>query len=135
MRDAAGNAGGGKAKVLVVEDDAEMRGLLCDVLAGYGFEVRGVANDAQALMSLRQGVVDAVLLDKNLPDLSGLEILPGIRCMFPVVPVILVSAFGDATTEVRARERGATAFLSKPFRMADLVRVIERHMPPLETPA
>lgn len=70
------------------------------------------------------------MLDKNLPGLSGLEILPGIRCLCPRAPVILVTAFGDAATEVRARERGATAFLPKPFRMAELLKLIDRHLMP-----
>lgn len=117
-------------RVLVVEDDGEMRGLLCEVLRAHGYESQGAPDDAQALLRLRALRFDAAVLDKNLLGLSGLEILPGIRCLYPDVPVILVTAFGDAATEGRARERGATAFLPKPFRMADLLKLIDRHLMP-----
>ena len=121
--------GAPRRRVLVVEDD-EMRGLLAEVLEAHGCDAHQAAHDAQALMKLRETAVDAVVLDKNLPGLNGLAILPGIRCLFPDAPVILISAFGDAITEVRARERGATAFLPKPFRLAGLIRLLHRHMAP-----
>lgn len=100
----------------------------------HGYEPHEAADDAQALLKLRESGTDAIVLDKGLPGLSGLEILPGIRCLDPDVPVMLVSPFGDAATEVRARELGATAFLPKPFRMAELLRLIHCHLLPQGVP-
>jgi DNA-binding response OmpR family regulator len=119
-----------RRRVLVVEDDEELRGLVSEVLESHGFDAYQAADDAQALLKLRERAVDAVVLDKNLPGLSGLAILPGIRCLLPDAPGILISAFGDAATEARARERGATAFLSKPFRLVELIRLLHRHTAP-----
>ncbi len=115
-----------RLRVLVVEDDREMQTFLCDVLRGHGYEPHAAANDAEAFLALREAPMDAILLDKNLPELSGLEILPGIRRLFPDIPVILVSAFGDVTTAAQARERGATAYLPKPFRMAEVLQILAR---------
>ncbi len=104
-----------------------MRELLCEVLGARGYGTLAAANDAQALiMMLRETPIDAVLLDKNLPGLSGLDILPGIRRMYHDMPVILISAFGDADTAGQARQQGATAYLPKPFRMADVLRILAR---------
>lgn len=119
-----GNSGSAGRRVLVVEDDDEMRTLLCEVLRAHGFEPHAAADDSQAFLRLREVPVDVVVLDKTLPGPSGLEILPKIRRLYPDVRVILVTAFGDEGTAGRARERGATEFLPKPFRMADLLRLL-----------
>lgn len=124
-------AGGddGRARVLVVDDDREMRALLVDVLSEKGYKVEEAENGAEALIRLRARSFAAIVLDKNMPGLSGLDLLPGLRTICPETPVILITAFGDVGTYVDAIERGAFEYIFKPFRMEELLRVLQRALP------
>ncbi len=116
-------------RLLVVDDDVEMRALLADVLADHGYPVVEAANGAEALIRLRTESFAAIIMDKNMPGLSGLDLLPGLRTICPQTPVILITAFGDVATYLDAMERGAFAYLFKPFRMEELVQALERALP------
>ena len=116
----------GRVRVLVVDDDAEMRALLADVLSDEGYAVEGVANGAEALIRLRTESFAVIVLDKNMPGLSGLDLLPGLRTICPATPVIMITAFGDVATYVDAVEKGAFDYVFKPFRMEELLRVLRR---------
>jgi DNA-binding NtrC family response regulator len=116
----------GRIRILVVEDDAEMRGLLADVLSDEGYAVEGALNGAEALILLRTESFAAIVLDKNMPGLSGLDLLPGMRTICPETPVILITAFGDVSAYMDAMEKGAFEFIYKPFRMEDLLRTLRR---------
>ena len=118
-----------RARVLVVDDDPDMRALLADVLGDEGYAVEGVANGAEALIRLRAESFAAIILDKNMPGLSGLDLLPGLRTMCPGTPVILITAFGDVSTYMDAMEKGAFEYIFKPFRMEELLRALQRALP------
>lgn len=121
-----GKEAGGRARVLIVDDDREMRALLADVLGEAGYDVTEAADGARALIRLRSESFAAIILDKNMPGLSGLDLLPGLRTICPETPVILITAFGDVGTYVDAMEKGATAYIFKPFRMQELLEVLQR---------
>lgn len=112
--------------ILLVEDDQELRCLLKEELDAAGFEVDGVPSAAEALIRMHGKSYGAVVLDKNMPGLNGLDVLPGLRTMRPETPVIMISAFGDATTQGDARRRGAAAFLVKPFRLEALTTLLRQ---------
>jgi DNA-binding response OmpR family regulator len=114
------------ACLLVVEDDAEMRDLLAEVLTREGYEVAQAANGAEALIRLRGESFAAIVLDKNMPGLSGLDLLPGLRTICPETPVILITAFGDVATYMDAVEKGASAYLFKPFQMRELLQALSQ---------
>lgn len=118
-----------RAPVLVVDDDGEMRALLVDVLGQEGYRVGEAANGAEALIRLRTQSFAAIVLDKNMPGLSGLDLLPGLRTICPETPVILITAFGDVATYMEAMEKGAFEYVFKPFRMEELLRVLRRALP------
>ncbi len=118
-----------RMRILVVDDDAEMRALLADVLSDEGYAVEGVPDGAEALIRLRTESFAAIVLDKNMPGLSGLDLLPGLRTICPETPVILITAFGDVSTYMDAMEKGAFEFIFKPFRMEELVRALRRALP------
>lgn len=120
---------GTRPRVLVVDDDGEMRALLADVLSEEGYEVEQAANGAETLIKLRTESFAAIVLDKNMPGLSGLDLLPGLRTICPETPVILITAFGDVSTYMDAMEKGAFEFFFKPFRMEELVRALQRVLP------
>ena len=122
-------------RILVVDDDADMRALLTDVLRDEGYAVEQVANAAEALIRLRAKSFAAIVLDKNMPGLSGLDLLPGLRTMCPGTPVILITAFGDVSTYMDAMEKGAFEYIFKPFRGGELLRVLRRALPSRSRPA
>ena len=124
----------GRMRVLVVDDDAEMRALLVDVLSDEGYAVYELPNGAEALIRLRTESFAAIILDKNMPGLSGLDLLPGLRTICPETPVILITAFGDVSTYMDAMEKGAFEYIFKPFRMEELLLVLQRALPSKRTP-
>jgi DNA-binding NtrC family response regulator len=113
-------------RILIVDDDREMRRLLADFLEGEGFDVVQAADAAQTLTRIREAPCDVVLLDKNLPDWSGLHILPALRKLLPRTPVIVITAFGDMRTHDDAFSRGAFDLLFKPFSLDELLVALQR---------
>lgn len=116
----------GRGKLLIVDDDGEMRDLLVDVLSKERYQVTQAADGAEALLKLNKEEFAAVILDKNMPGLSGLDLLPGLRTICPDTPIILITAFGDVSSYVEALGRGAFEYIFKPFRMAELLQVLEK---------
>jgi len=119
-----------RPRLLVVEDDPEMREFLTDTLTGEGFLTDAAGDGAEALIRLRAQPFAAVLLDKNMPGLSGLDLLPSLRTMCPNTPIILTTAFGSAETEREAATKGAYDYLPKPFSTQSLLAAIRRALEP-----
>lgn len=117
-------------RVLIVDDDPEMRALLLDVLKGEGFETAEAKDGAEAVLALRAKRFDIILMDKNMPGPSGLDLLPGLRRVCPNSPIIMMTAFGDVPSYMEAMEKGAVEFLFKPFRMEELKAAISKALAP-----
>jgi len=112
-------------RILLVDDDDEMRSLLVDVLSDEGYDVAEARNGAEALLLVHREAFAAILLDKNMPGLSGMDLLPGLRVVCPDTPVIVITAFGDAHTVAEGTAKGASGCLFKPFRMNDLTAALQ----------
>jgi DNA-binding response OmpR family regulator len=110
--------------VLVVDDDIEMRALLCDALEVAGHRAIGQADGRDLPYLVEREPFDAVILDKELPGPDGLDLLSFLSKRLPAVPVILVTAFGGAGVAAEAASRGAYAYLEKPFRIASLLSTL-----------
>jgi DNA-binding NtrC family response regulator len=129
VRGANGLQGGimGKSpSVLVVDDDPEMRELLLDVLRNEGYEVAQAQDGAEAVLALRGRSFDVIVMDKNMPGPSGLDLLPGFRRVSPASRIIMMTAFGDVPSYMEAVEKGAVEFLFKPFRMEEMKAAIAK---------
>jgi len=113
-------------RVLVVDDDAEMRALLVDELRHEGYEVAEAGDGAEAVLAVRSREFDVILMDKNMPGPSGLDILPGFRRSCPRSRIIMMTAFGDVPSYVEAAEKGASDFLFKPFRMEEMKAAVRK---------
>jgi DNA-binding response OmpR family regulator len=110
-----------RPRVLVVEDDFELRRLLVWVLSREGYDVVEARDGTEALSCfLNSGLPDLVLSDVCVPGRSGFEVLASARRMCPSVPVILITAFGSAETHAEARRLGAAAVFDKPLVLEDL---------------
>jgi Response regulators consisting of a CheY-like receiver domain and a winged-helix DNA-binding domain len=103
--------------ILVVDDDVAISKLLEETLTGEGFAVRKAYSGTEALMAVAAERPDLILLDRMLPGLSGEEILPS----FKGIPVIVVSARTDTMEKVDLLLSGAADYITKPFRVEELV--------------
>ncbi len=116
-------------KVLVVEDDREIRGLLQSVLTVEGFEVRSAVSVSEARALLAHDLPDLLILDLGLPDGSGADLLREAR-RGQALPVIVVSAREDEAQKIELLDAGADDYLVKPFGVGELLarmRVALRH--------
>jgi len=111
-------------RLLIVDDDEEMRGLLRKVLEKEGYRVSVAGDGRQALAVLAEGSFDLVVTDMLMPYDGGLELLETLHRTHPALPVIIVTAFGDWHSYTRALGLGAAAFISKPLRMSELIAAV-----------
>ncbi|HZM70011.1 MAG TPA: response regulator [Candidatus Cryosericum sp.] len=103
------------ARVLVVEDDDDMRAWVEEVLREEGYEVRGAPDSLSALVALLQETPDVVVTDWKMPDMDGLQLLAALRRCNPQVQVVFVTAYADEPFLKRVMHEGAFSCLSKPF--------------------
>ena len=108
---------------MIVDDDAEMRALLRGALERDGFEVREDSG-VHLVPLLKWRAPDAIVLDKEMAGVNGLDLLSYIRQRYPGLPVIVVTAFGGTDVEAEALKRGATCYIDKPFRVARLLAML-----------
>jgi two-component system, OmpR family, response regulator len=127
----------GATKVLVVEDDAAIAQQISQGLRSSGFEIDLAPNGQAALESCRHARFDAIVLDRMLPDLSGVAVIEGLRHAGAVPPVLMLSALGSVEDRVEGLVAGADDYLAKPFDMSELsarLVAICRRGPRLATP-
>ncbi len=116
----------GQGSVLVVDDDADMRELVRDLLSDRGHQVVTAGNGAEALKELGQADFDVVLTDLRMKGMQGLELLQEMKRTYPEANVILMTAFGSVETAVEAMKHGAYDYLTKPVKSEELIPTIER---------
>ncbi|NTV85765.1 MAG: response regulator [Burkholderiaceae bacterium] len=116
-------------RVLVVEDDREIRTLMQSSLSVEGFEVQTAVSLREAQALWRHSPPDVIVLDLGLPDGDGLELVKTVRAQRST-PIIVVSARHQETQKIRLLDAGADDYLTKPFSVAELlarIRVALRH--------
>ena len=116
-------------RILVVEDEAQLRFALVRYLEKSGYTVAGSEDGAGVLSGFGSFRPDVVLLDLMLPDMTGVEVCRELR-RSSETPIIVLSAIGDERTKVMALDEGADDYLTKPFAMDELlarIRVALRH--------
>ena len=122
-------------RVLLVEDEPAIRGLVAEMLEGAGVDLRCAAGGAQALREARRARPHLVLLDIVLPDLDGIAVLRLLRRQSSLreVPVYMLTARVRNADREAARRAGATGYIEKPFKAQELHALLARHREP--TPA
>ena len=118
-----------KPRLLLVEDDPALRQALETTLSLKAIAFESAPNAESAIARLREGNWCAVVSDIRLPAMSGLELLIQIRRELPDLPVVLMTAYADAQTAVKALKGGARDFLMKPFKPDQFLDVIRRYLP------
>jgi DNA-binding NtrC family response regulator len=115
-----------KEKILVVDDEAEVRFGIGDFLESQGYEV-GEADSCQGMLDIfRTSRPDAAIVDYMLPDGHALDLLPRLRDIDPTVPLILLTAHGSIDLAIRAVKEGAEHFLTKPVELSALLAILRR---------
>jgi CheY-like chemotaxis protein len=102
-------------KVLVVDDDPVVGKSYNRVLSGKGYVVTTAENAKEALERMSHDEYDLVVTDIKMPGMNGLELAETVKARRPWTPVLIVTGYGDAADERRAREAGVTGFLHKPL--------------------
>ncbi len=114
-------------KVLVVEDNELNLRLFCDLLRAHDCAVEGVRDGREALDAARRFVPDLIVMDIQMPHVTGLELIEAIRADGELarIPVMAVTAYAGKADEERARAAGADAYVSKPISLMRFVEVVE----------
>ena len=112
--------------VLIVDDELTLARNLATYLERHGFEVRVAGSGEDGLKLAAQYRPDIVLLDHNLPGISGLEVLQRLHATDAQLPVVMMTGFGGVELAVEAMKLGAADYLTKPVSLAELKLLVER---------
>ena len=113
-------------RMLIVDDEEQMRDLLVKVLEKNGYQVAVCGDGAQALAFLEKEPVDLVVTDVRMPGMSGMEALRAIKELNPEIVVIIMTAFGSIDQAVQAVKEGAYDYINKPFKIDEMLLTIEK---------
>jgi DNA-binding NtrC family response regulator len=111
--------------VLVVEDDVDLRKTVSESLESGGFTTAESDSASDAIERLKAFAYDALVVDLNLPDASGMDVLEEALTRYPQIRAVVVTGFGGVTEAVSAMKRGAIDFLIKPFQLSGLARILQ----------
>jgi CheY-like chemotaxis protein len=136
---ASGSAPVSPTRLLLADDDLEMRRALASALRREGYVVTEARDGNELLEKIQASqlctdtgaAIDALVTDIRMPGRSGIDALIAVRGLDPGLPVVLITAFGDAETHDDARWMGADAVLDKPFEIAALREVLRQLAPPM----
>jgi two-component system nitrogen regulation response regulator GlnG len=113
-------------QILIVDDDAQLCTMLDHLVKKEGFKTEAVHDGASAKRVVRSRVPDLMLLDVMLPDMSGMEVLKEVKELEESLPVIMMTGHGEIRDSVEAIKTGAHDYLTKPFDMHEVIRVVYR---------
>lgn len=116
-------------KILVVEDDLNLREAIVDTLDIEGYQVLQADNGQQALQLLESETVALVVSDVNMPQMNGYELLRKMSVRWPSLPVLIMTAYGSISNAVEAIRNGAVDYLEKPFETQKLIQTVARFLP------
>lgn len=125
-----------KGRLVIVDDDLEMRSLLEDFFTIEGYAVNLFSTPTEALDALSpdgrlsadraEGDLDVIISDIQMPQMTGLELTHQLKSLRPELPVILITAFGSVETAIEAIKQGAFDYVVKPFQLAEMGLNVER---------
>ncbi len=114
------------AGILIVDDDPQLRSSFEKLLASEGHQVRTANSGEAGLEAVREEMPDLVVMDVRMPGMDGLEAFEAMRQVDPKIVAIIVTAFGDMETAIRATKLGAYDYVLKPFEIPDFLSLVAR---------
>ena len=119
---------GETARILIVDDDENIRKVLTAILEEEGYTVESVATAKKAIERTRRKFYNLALIDIRLPDMEGIELLTKMRDTTPKMRKVIITGYPTLQNAVEAVNRGADAYILKPFDMRDVLRTIEEEL-------
>jgi len=113
-------------RILVVDDDLEMCGLLSDVLGQEGFSTLTISQSLEASKTIKKEEFDVIVTDLRMTGLKGLDLLEEAKRVAPLTPVIIITAFGTIESAIQAMKMGAYDYITKPFQMDEFVLTVKK---------
>ena len=116
-------------KILIVDDEPDMLKLLSMTIQRKApYQVTTTNNPVEALELVKGGGFDLIISDLKMPGLDGIELLDAVKRLDPDIPVILMTAYGTIESASEAMEKGGFDFITKPFRIEQILFTIDRAM-------
>jgi response regulator RpfG family c-di-GMP phosphodiesterase len=115
-----------RPRVLIVDDEKFIRDILADFLGMEGYIVRTAEDGAAALEELNSAHYDLIISDLKMPRMGGIELLDAIGTAAPNALTVIMTGFGTVETAIDAMKRGAYDYILKPFKVEEVIRVVQR---------
>ena len=114
------------AKILIVDDEARILLLLQSLLKANGYETATAKDGAEALALAKKGPFDLVITDLRMAPMDGMTLFRELKTLYPVLPVILLTAYASVETAIDAMKSGAFDYLTKPFKVDEMLATVKR---------
>ncbi|HNR50234.1 MAG: Sensor histidine kinase RcsC [Deltaproteobacteria bacterium ADurb.BinA179] len=111
--------------ILIVDDSDDLSHVIADFLSMFGYRVHTAKDGLAALEYLEKTSMDIVVSDIHMPKMDGFTLMTEIKSRYPRTPIILITGFSVSEAKKMAFEKGADAFVAKPFHLKDLKNVID----------
>ncbi|MBF0345235.1 MAG: response regulator [Nitrospirae bacterium] len=115
-------------KLLIVDDNADIRRQVVDILHGAGYYVEDAANAKEAIDKTILNSYDVVLLDAIMPGMKGIEAIKEIKQLRPKTKIVIITAFATIENAIDSIKRGAVDYLPKPFKIEELLNTVKREL-------
>lgn len=115
-----------RARVLIVDDEKFIRDILADFLGMEGYVVRTAEDGAAALNELQKATYDMIISDLKMPRMGGIELLEAVQTQAPQALTVIMTGFGTVETAIDAMKRGAYDYILKPFKVEEVIHVVQR---------
>lgn len=116
------------SKIMVVDDDTELRENLTEILVDADHEVFSANQSEKALQMLEDEAVDLILLDLIMPGMGGMDAIPLFRRTCPGARVIVMTAFSTVGNAVESLKKGANDYIAKPFKIEELLTTVRKNL-------
>jgi len=112
-------------QILIVDDSHDLTHVIADFLSMYGYQVHTARDGYDALECMQSQQIQVVVSDIHMPRMDGFTLMGEIKTRYPKVPIVLITGFSISEAQKLAFDRGADAFVAKPFKLKELKSVIE----------
>jgi CheY-like chemotaxis protein len=111
-------------KILIVDDSQELLDVMCEYMETCGYTVHTTTESLDALRIIAAAEYDVIVSDIHMPEMDGLEMMARIKTKHPGLPVVLITGYSVSEARKIAMEKGADAFVEKPFHMKEILDVV-----------
>jgi CheY-like chemotaxis protein len=115
-----------KQRILIVDDESDLRTLLGTVLTTAGYEIKSASDGDEAIKLISKQKFDLTILDINMPTVNGIQVLKYLKEHCPSTKAIMLTGYADLKHAMEAKEYGATDFIGKPYKVDDILTTIKR---------